>query len=151
MTIMMIMLMNMVVVMVVVMIVLMMIVLIMMAVMTIRHVTPNIFYTVCDSTSLHFTSIPFPHCYPINLSFFMTPTFLFSVLSSPTSHHTPSTLTHPTIRAHSTTYFHSLFLPQPLMQFGAFMRDEARDRGSDALQVELSFSQKNILEVSIEI
>jgi hypothetical protein len=36
---------------------------------------------------------------------------------------------------------------QPLMQFGAFMRDEARDRGSDALQVELSFNQKSILEV----
>ena len=34
------------------------------------------------------------------------------------------------------------------MQFGAFMRDEAKDRGSDALQVELSFNQKNILEVS---
>ena len=33
------------------------------------------------------------------------------------------------------------------MQFGAFMRDEAKDRGSDALQVELSFNQKNILEV----
>jgi hypothetical protein len=33
------------------------------------------------------------------------------------------------------------------MQFGAFMRDEARDRGSDALQVELSFNQKSILEV----
>jgi hypothetical protein len=36
---------------------------------------------------------------------------------------------------------------QPLMQFGAFMRDEARDRGADALQVELSFNQKSILEV----
>jgi hypothetical protein len=34
------------------------------------------------------------------------------------------------------------------MQFGAFMRDEARDRGSDALQVELSFNQKSILEVN---
>ena len=33
------------------------------------------------------------------------------------------------------------------MQFGAFMRDEAKDRGSDALQVELSFNQKDILEV----
>jgi hypothetical protein len=35
------------------------------------------------------------------------------------------------------------------MQFGAFMRDEARDRGSDALQVELSFNQKSILEVTL--
>ena len=33
------------------------------------------------------------------------------------------------------------------MQFGAFMRDEAKDRGPDALQVELSFNQKEILEV----
>ena len=35
------------------------------------------------------------------------------------------------------------------MQFGAFMRDEARDRGSDALEAELSYNQKNILMVSI--
>jgi hypothetical protein len=35
-----------------------------------------------------------------------------------------------------------------LMQFGAFMRDEAKDRGPDALAVELPFDQKAILEVS---
>ena len=34
-----------------------------------------------------------------------------------------------------------------LMQFGAFMRDEAKDRGPDALAVELPFDQKAILEV----
>lgn len=33
------------------------------------------------------------------------------------------------------------------MQFGAFMRDEARDRGADALQVDMLFDQKAILEV----
>eukprot|EP01041_Mallomonas_annulata_P005684 gene5684-11471_t len=33
-----------------------------------------------------------------------------------------------------------------LMQFGAFMRDEAKERGSDALQCEMSFDQKAILE-----
>ena len=47
-----------------------------------------------------------------------------------------------------TSHHFLLSLPQPLMQFGAFMRDEAKDRGSDALQVELSFNQKNILEVN---
>jgi leucyl-tRNA synthetase len=34
-----------------------------------------------------------------------------------------------------------------LMQFGAFMRDEAKDRGPDALATELSFDQKAILQV----
>jgi leucyl-tRNA synthetase len=34
-----------------------------------------------------------------------------------------------------------------LMQFGAFMRDEVRDRGVDALAVESPFDQKAILEV----
>eukprot|EP01038_Epipyxis_sp_PR26KG_P005664 gene5664-7821_t len=33
-----------------------------------------------------------------------------------------------------------------LMQFGAFMRDEARERGYDALAIELPFNQKSILE-----
>jgi len=33
-----------------------------------------------------------------------------------------------------------------LMQFGAFMRDEAKDRGADALAVEQPFDQKAILE-----
>ena len=35
-----------------------------------------------------------------------------------------------------------------LMQFGAFMRNEAADRGADALAVELPFDQQKILEVS---
>ena len=35
-----------------------------------------------------------------------------------------------------------------LMQFGAFMRDEARDRGIDALDTEMPFDQKALLEVS---
>jgi leucyl-tRNA synthetase len=33
-----------------------------------------------------------------------------------------------------------------LMQFGAFMRDEAKDRGKDALAFEMTFDQKAILE-----
>ena len=33
------------------------------------------------------------------------------------------------------------------MQFGAFMRDEAKERGPDALAVEQPFDQKAILEV----
>jgi leucyl-tRNA synthetase len=38
---------------------------------------------------------------------------------------------------------------KPMMQFGAFMRNEAEDRGTDALQVEMAFSQKDILEENI--
>jgi leucyl-tRNA synthetase len=34
-----------------------------------------------------------------------------------------------------------------LMQFGAFMRDEAKERGPDALAVEQPFDQQSILEV----
>ena len=34
-----------------------------------------------------------------------------------------------------------------LMQFGAFMRDEAKERGPDALAIEQAFDQKAILEV----
>ena len=34
-----------------------------------------------------------------------------------------------------------------LMQFGAFMRDEAKERGADALAVEQAFDQKALLEV----
>jgi hypothetical protein len=34
-----------------------------------------------------------------------------------------------------------------MMQFGAFMRDEAAERGLDALATELTFNQKAILEV----
>ena len=34
-----------------------------------------------------------------------------------------------------------------LMQFGAFMKDEAIERGVDALAIELPFNQKAILEV----
>ena len=34
-----------------------------------------------------------------------------------------------------------------LMQFGAFMRDEAKDRGLDALALESPFDQLAILEV----
>lgn len=34
-----------------------------------------------------------------------------------------------------------------LMQFGAFMRDEAKERGPDALAIEMTFDQKSILEV----
>lgn len=33
------------------------------------------------------------------------------------------------------------------MQFGAFMRDEAADRGVDALAIEIPFNQQAILEV----
>jgi hypothetical protein len=33
-----------------------------------------------------------------------------------------------------------------LMQFGAFMRDEAKDRGRDALAIQMTFDQKAILE-----
>ena len=36
---------------------------------------------------------------------------------------------------------------QALMQFGSFMRDEARERGEDALATELPFDQGAILEV----
>jgi len=35
-----------------------------------------------------------------------------------------------------------------LMQFGAFMRDEAKERGPDALATELPFDQRAILEVN---
>ena len=38
-----------------------------------------------------------------------------------------------------------------LMQFGSFMKDEALERGSDALAVELAFNQKAILEVLLTI
>ena len=34
-----------------------------------------------------------------------------------------------------------------LMQFGSFMRDEAKDRGVDALATELPFDQRAIIEV----
>jgi hypothetical protein len=36
-----------------------------------------------------------------------------------------------------------------LLQFGAFMRDEANDRGPDALATEMAFDQKAILEENI--
>lgn len=36
-----------------------------------------------------------------------------------------------------------------LMQFGAFMRDEAKDRGRDALAFEMTFDQKAILEENV--
>jgi leucyl-tRNA synthetase len=38
-----------------------------------------------------------------------------------------------------------------LMQFGAFMRDEAKERGPDALAIEITFDQKSLIEVSIII
>ena len=34
-----------------------------------------------------------------------------------------------------------------LMQFGAFMRDEAKERGPDALATVIAFNQRAILEV----
>jgi hypothetical protein len=36
---------------------------------------------------------------------------------------------------------------QVLMQFAAFMRDEAIERGSDALATEMAFDQRAILQV----
>lgn len=38
-------------------------------------------------------------------------------------------------------------LLQSLMQFAAFMRDEALERGADALATDMPFDQKAILEV----